>query len=178
MVRPETRPIGIPEEVKPWAHVVIAHHLDGQPGIRRAVRQRDTAELETLQKEIPTYLALIAAILADLEHPQTDEPSVWDWALPIVKAELERRRRPKPTPTANSPIARLKSMNLVAVAEQFTRLVPVGNKLKGLCPLHQERTPSFYVIPDRQKWRCYGACAKGGDIVDLLDALAEQGKRL
>ncbi len=55
-----------------------------------------------------------------------------------------------------------------------------GKALKGLCPFHNERTPSFYVFPDTQTWRCFG-CNEGGDVftfvekqqnVDFRDALS------
>ena len=178
MVNTATQPRGIPEESKPWLHVLAAHHLDGLSGIRRAVSKRDTDELEVMAEDIPYYLETLPEILHGLRLPMPEEPSVWELALPIVKKELGRRRRPKPTVTTNSPITRLKTLDLVTVAERFTKLVPVGDKVKVLCPLHEEKTASFYVYPEGQRWRCYGACGKGGDIVDLLDALGEQGKRL
>ena len=127
---------------------------------------------------IANHLTVLPKILYGLGLPHIDEPNVWELALPIVKKELGRRRRPKSGPSANSPIDRLKSLDLVVVAERFTQLAPVGSKLRRLCPPHQENTPSFYVYPGRQQWRCFGACVRGGDVVDLLEALAERGKRL
>jgi hypothetical protein len=48
-------------------------------------------------------------------------------------------------------------------------------KLKGCCPLHQERTPSFYVYTDTDTWRCFGACAEGGDVIRLTQRLMDLG---
>ena len=100
-------------------------------------------------------------------------PSWWVTdVLPAIKGELERRHRPKQTYSGNSPIARLKQLDLATVVGQYTELRPAGpGKLKGRCPLHEERTPSFYVYEDTQKWHCFGACATGGDIVDLVTAV-------
>ena len=168
---------GIPDELKSWAHILTAHHLDGVPGIRRAVSKRDTDELEVMAEDIPYYLETPPEILDGLGLPMPEEASAWELALPIVNKELGRRRRPKPTPTANSPISRLKSLDLVTVADRFTELTHVGDKMRGSCPLHKEKSPSFFVFPARQKWRCFG-CARYGDVIDLLDALREQGKRL
>jgi DNA primase len=41
--------------------------------------------------------------------------------------------------------------------------------------LHEEKTASFYVYADSQRWRCYGACASGRDVVELLQRLAARG---
>ncbi len=38
-----------------------------------------------------------------------------------------------------------------------------GKSYKGLCPFHNERTPSFYVFPETQSWHCFG-CHEGGDV--------------
>ncbi len=42
-----------------------------------------------------------------------------------------------------------------------------GRNFKGLCPFHQEKTPSFYVFPESQNWHCFG-CDRGGDIYSFL----------
>jgi DNA primase len=42
-----------------------------------------------------------------------------------------------------------------------------GKALKGLCPFHNERTPSFYVFPETQTWRCFG-CNEGGDLFSFV----------
>lgn len=42
-----------------------------------------------------------------------------------------------------------------------------GRSYKATCPFHTERTPSFVVFPERQSWRCFGACATGGDLISF-----------
>jgi DNA primase catalytic core len=42
-----------------------------------------------------------------------------------------------------------------------------GSNLKGCCPLHHERTPSFYVRTSAQTFHCYG-CGKNGDVIQFL----------
>src|SRR5438067_9992199 len=42
-----------------------------------------------------------------------------------------------------------------------------GKALKGLCPFHNERTPSFYVFAETQTWHCFG-CNEGGDVFSFV----------
>jgi DNA primase len=43
-----------------------------------------------------------------------------------------------------------------------------GGSFKGLCPFHDEKTPSFHVNPARNSWHCFGACGEGGDVISFV----------
>lgn len=58
----------------------------------------------------------------------------------------------------------------VDVVEEIGLVVSLqksGKSFKGLCPFHNERTPSFYVFAESQTWRCFG-CNEGGDIFTFV----------
>lgn len=59
-------------------------------------------------------------------------------------------------------------LDILDVVSQFVTLHRSGRSYKANCPFHQERTPSFYVFPERQSWRCFGACATGGDLFTFI----------
>jgi DNA primase len=59
-------------------------------------------------------------------------------------------------------------LDILEVVSNHTALQRSGKAYKANCPFHQERTPSFFVFPDRQSWRCFGACATGGDIFSFV----------
>ncbi len=58
-------------------------------------------------------------------------------------------------------------IDIVTYIEQYVPLKRGGRNYKACCPFHSEKTPSFVVDPDRQSWRCYGACATGGDVLSF-----------
>ena len=45
-----------------------------------------------------------------------------------------------------------------------------GGSLKGLCPFHDEKTPSFNVTPARGLWYCF-SCAEGGDVIRFVQRI-------
>jgi hypothetical protein len=53
--------------------------------------------------------------------------------------------------------------HLAVLASRFTQFRRSGRQLVGLCPLHSERHPSFYVHPEKQVFHCFG-CGAGGDL--------------
>lgn len=47
-----------------------------------------------------------------------------------------------------------------------------GGSLKGLCPFHDERSPSFHVTPSKGLWHCFG-CQAGGDVIDFVERIEQ-----
>ncbi len=59
-------------------------------------------------------------------------------------------------------------LDVVDVVSSYVSLKKAGRNHKGLCPFHTEKTPSFTVNQERQSWRCFGACATGGDVLSFV----------
>ena len=76
--------------------------------------------------------------------------------------------RPLPSEDARDQIR--SRLNLVDVVQQHVRLRKEGREFKGLCPFHQEKTPSFHVSEPKQSWYCFG-CDKGGDLFAFVEQI-------
>ena len=61
--------------------------------------------------------------------------------------------------------------DLVSVVERYVTLKRAGRQLKGLCPFHQEKTPSFVVSPEIGYWKCFGQCGEGGDVFKFVQKI-------
>ncbi|ACL69991.1 DNA primase [Halothermothrix orenii] len=59
------------------------------------------------------------------------------------------------------------SLDIVDLVSDYVDLKKVGKNYVGLCPFHQEKTPSFTVNPERQFFYCFG-CGVGGDVISFL----------
>ncbi len=75
--------------------------------------------------------------------------------------------------------------DIVDLVGRYVQLKRTGNSFKGLCPFHQEKTPSFVVFPQSGTFNCFG-CGKGGDAltfyqevekVDFREALSELARQ-
>src|SRR5881275_3355190 len=63
-------------------------------------------------------------------------------------------------------------MEILPLVEDVVRLRKAGGTYKGLCPFHQERTPSFTVSPARGTFKCFG-CGEGGDAIAFVEKLEQ-----
>jgi hypothetical protein len=61
----------------------------------------------------------------------------------------------------------LKQTDIVDVVGRYVHLTKQGHYLKGLCPFHSEKTPSFKVAPEKQIYKCVG-CGAGGNAIQFL----------
>ena len=57
--------------------------------------------------------------------------------------------------------------NIVDIISEYTDLKRSGSSFKGLCPFHNEKTPSFTVDDRKQLFHCFG-CGAGGDVVSFI----------
>ena len=57
--------------------------------------------------------------------------------------------------------------DIESIVSSYVSLKRKGKLLGGLCPFHNEKTPSFYVYPETQSYYCFG-CGNGGDVVTFI----------
>src|SRR5437868_9681591 len=86
----------------------------------------------------------------------------------------------------SSSVDQIKSkIDIVSLISSYIKLDKAGTNFKGRCPFHNEKTPSFFVSPDRGNYYCFGCQAKGDiftfvqefeslDFVGALKVLAEK----
>ena len=57
--------------------------------------------------------------------------------------------------------------DIVDIVGSYVPLTAKGGSYWGCCPFHNEKTPSFHVLPDRQMYHCFG-CKKGGSVINFI----------
>lgn len=61
----------------------------------------------------------------------------------------------------------LEKVDIVEIVSEYIKLKKAGKSFKALCPFHQEKTPSFFVNPEKQIFHCFG-CGIGGNVIKFL----------
>jgi hypothetical protein len=178
----------------------VADRLDGQvnliagsgqlvaeiKGYGHALRSWPSLPPDKPRGYTPLAWATHIEVDAPLLSAQQTAEGISDWLSRTLGCEVsiksrERLRRlPQRSRKAshgNSIFDQVKTaVTVEALAERFTTFRPAGKaRLKGLCPLHIERTPSFHINTDRDLWHCFGACQRGGDVITLAQCLMDKG---
>jgi len=82
-----------------------------------------------------------------------------------------------PTLSSDDAFAEVKAkVDLVKVVQEHVRLTKRNKDYWGLCPFHQEDSPSFHVNPQRQSWYCFG-CERKGDVFTFVELIEKTDKR-
>lgn len=80
-------------------------------------------------------------------------------------------------PATDDAFAEVKAkVDLVKVVQEHVRLTKRNKDLWGLCPFHQEDSPSFKVNPQMQSWYCFG-CERSGDVFTFVELIEKTDKR-
>src|SRR5712691_4411147 len=81
------------------------------------------------------------------------------------------------SPNSDDAFAEVKAkVDLVKVVQEHVRLTKRNRELWGLCPFHQEDSPSFKVNPQMQSWYCFG-CQRHGDVFTFVELIEKTDKR-
>lgn len=64
--------------------------------------------------------------------------------------------------------------DIIDIVSQYVVLKRSGRSFSGLCPFHKEKSPSFYVSPDRQIFKCFG-CGVGGNVIHFISKIENVG---
>jgi hypothetical protein len=152
-VFPETRAI-IPEKIKEW-------------------HECEQATLSALRLK----LSQIDRSSSDLNKLISREWLKLNEAADVAAARRHIRRLSFATAPKSNSSRRISNVDIEAARAAPIQtllsnitLKPSGRNLKGLCPLHEERTPSFCLYPDTNSFYCFG-CHKGGGPIELAKFL-------
>ena len=135
-------------------------------------------DLRKLEKAVTFLPGMVNDKLDDFGLPRLGPgESVWTKdVLPLVQRRIRQLER-KSIPHSGGIFEKVKeSVSIVDFAGRFTELRQAGaDMMKGVCPLHSERTPSFVIYISTGRWRCFGACVDGGDVIALAQRLMDKG---
>src|SRR2546421_5147237 len=95
----------------------------------------------------------------------------------MARGAVRPHNRHVPTLSSDDAFAEVKAkVDLVKVVQEHVRLTKRNKDYWGLCPFHQEDSPSFHINPQRQSWYCFG-CERKGDVFTFVELIEKTDKR-
>jgi hypothetical protein len=150
---------------------------------RSSVQRASDRELAAMAEEYDVERALLQGDLTAGDSSLFDEETLrngiafYEYHLGEIAKQAERRlcsrqfRMRSNTDQDEDFRARFDAMRVADIVDAIqtlgTPLRKRGREWWGLCPFHQERTPSFAVSMEKGVWRCHG-CHRGGDLVSFV----------
>jgi hypothetical protein len=103
-----------------------------------------------------------------LAHTRDDFFELLRGAKPIPMTDESAIKEARSPTSSNGDVARLKSQVTIGeVIGRYLTLRQSGENWNGICPFHEDRTPSFVVYPQTQTFHCFG-CQAHGDVITFI----------
>ena len=139
----------------------------GESKIKVIVRRPSAALLTAVIHIVrrSPYALLTAAEQRTIHHNNGIKPSSGYHFFAIITPKTNRKSTIFANMIDHQTVEKIRdTANIVDVVSEFVTLKKSGSNYKGLCPFHNEKTPSFYVSPARGMCHCFG-CGKGGNSI-------------
>ena len=142
----------------------------GETKIKVIVRRPSAALLTAVIHIVrrSPYALLTGAEQRTIHHNNGTKPSSGYHFFAITTPETNRKSTIFANMIDHQTVEKIRdTANIVDVVSEFVTLKKSGSNYKGLCPFHNEKTPSFYVSPARGMCHCFG-CGKGGNSISFI----------
>lgn len=138
-------------------------------------------KITELEEELDRKIKQLKKMLKEIAKSECDEMARWflrEWlkhtqVLPIIEVETHISRLKRMLSLDSKGKAFESGLDIEAARQKpILEIIdfPVkraGRIYSGLCPFHTERTPSFYIYPDSNRFVCFG-CQKKGDVITYI----------
>lgn len=128
-----------------------------QHELKKARLDLNTAKSMGTESEQAYYADYIEAVTMALEIIRSNRP------VPAVSEAKYRQHATDPRDLKDR-------LNIVDVIGHYLQLKISGKYLTACCPFHEEKSPSFFVYPERKFFKCYG-CQKSGDVFVFIQEM-------
>src|SRR5216683_1278844 len=125
----------------------------------------------------PMAMPLAARRLPSITTSANSAPGGSSFTHAMARDAMADHNSQVPTPASDDAFAEVKAkVDLVKVVLEHVRLTKRNKDFWGLCPFHQEDSPSFKVNPQMQSWYCFG-CERSGDVFTFVELIEKTDKR-